>query len=132
MRKDRSSLVLGALAGAAGGLLGAVAMNQVSRLWSVTKRGSPTGAEESLFEQGGRPEVEAAKEQGHSSGHPHSVATVSIAEIVAEPILGRPLSRAERHHGGQAVHYGSGIALGALYGMAVEQFTPVHAGYGLA
>jgi hypothetical protein len=123
---DRN-LWLGALAGAAGGLAATVAMDVVSRLWSVGSRGKLTPNEESLSEQGGRPDVEAAKKAGLHAGDSGAVATT----IVAERIAGKPLSPKQRMAGGKTVHYCYGAAMGALYGAGVEYVPAVKSQNGL-
>lgn len=118
------------LAGLAGGIAGAFSMDVVSGAWSYARRGTPDAAESSLLQHGGRPEVEEAKEQQKSSGDPEAIATTAIAERIAEPVLGRPLSREERHRGGQIVHYTYGALLGAAYVLSVRRFPAVRSGHG--
>lgn len=61
--------------GLAGGLTGSLVMSVFSGLWSVAMRGTPSIQEETLFHQGGRPDVEAAKKRGDSATEYDVVAT---------------------------------------------------------
>ena len=120
LRRGSCSIWRGAFAGAVGGLAGCIGMDLVSRLWTLASRGEIDGRTEELSQQGGRPEVEAAKKAGLDAGDPGAVATTVIADRVAQSQQ-KPLSREERRRAGKAVHYSYGIAMGALYGAGVEQ-----------
>lgn len=118
------------LSGLAGGIAGTLAMNAISSAWSYGRRRALHGGEASLLQQGGRPDVEEAKLRGKSSGDPDAVATVAIAEAFAKPMLGRPLTREERHRGGQIVHYAYGALLGAAYGLSSRKLPVMRSGRG--
>jgi hypothetical protein len=118
------------LMGVAGGIAGALSMDAISILWSYAGRGEPDAAESSLLQHGGRPEVEKAKEEQKSSGDPEAVATTKIAKWIAEPVLGRSLSRDERHRGGQIVHYTYGALMGTVYVLSVRRFPAIRSGWG--
>lgn len=118
------------LAGLAAGVAGTLAMDAISVAWSLGRRRILHPQERSLFHQGGRPDVESAKRWGKSSSDSESVATSKIAERIAQPILGRRLSRSERHYGGQIVHYSYGALLGAAYGLSGSRLPAVRAGHG--
>src|SRR5690348_339022 len=131
MRKHKSNLLRGTLAGMAGGIAGTLAMDAVSAAWTLARRGHLHPREATLIQQGGRPDVDSAKEQGRDSGEREAVATIAVAEKAAEPVLGRELSPRERHEGGRLVHYTFGALLGAFYGAAAEKFPIVSAGLGV-
>jgi hypothetical protein len=117
------------LAGVAGGIAGTVAMDFVNALWTSARR-RPRPAEESFFHQGGRPDVEKAKQAGYSSGDRGAIATGELAARITEPVLGRSLTPAERHRGGQIAHYAYGALLGASYGLAAPHVPALRAGFG--
>jgi hypothetical protein len=125
-----SSPVRGGAAGLVSGLVGALAMAVLSRLWSEATRGRVSPQEQSLVHQGGRPDVEAAKKRGQTSGE-GGIATTKVVDQVAEGVMDRPASPRERHHGGQLVHYLFGAACGLAYGALVEQAPFLKSGRGL-
>jgi putative membrane protein len=101
----------GALAGAIAGLVGAYAMERFQDLWSETERRA-------------RPHETA----GAAKDEP---TTVKAAERVAETVLHTELPDDVKPLAGEAVHYGTGMLSGAIYG-AVAEFLPiVRAGNGL-
>jgi hypothetical protein len=106
-------------------------MDLVSRLWTVATRGRITPQEESLAQQGGRPDVEAAKRSGVSAGARNAVATTTVADRIGEDLLRRNLTPGEREHGGKLVHYSFGAAMGAVYGVGVEYVPSLRAQHGI-
>src|SRR5688500_3275597 len=118
--RESCSICRGAFAGTWGRLAGCIGIDLVSRLWTLASRGEIDGRTEVLYQQGGRPEVEAAKKDGLDAGDPGAVATTVVADRVAQSQQ-KSLSREERRRAGKAVHYSYGIAMGALYGAGVEQ-----------
>jgi uncharacterized membrane protein YagU involved in acid resistance len=80
--------------------------------------GSPQhGAAEALQERG------QDEEQGN--------ATERVAELVAEEVLHRKLTKREKELGGEIAHYATGATSGAVYG-AMAEVTPLATiGYGL-
>src|SRR5581483_7165023 len=46
--------------------------------------------------------------------------TVKVAQVIAEPALGRPLQSNEKKSGGAIVHYVFGGLMGGLYGVLAE------------
>ena len=69
--------------------------------------------------------VSDKKEQGEP-------ATVKAADKVSTATTGYPVPAPAREHAGQAVHYLTGAALGALYGLVAEYQPEVTIGYGTA
>lgn len=120
-----------AAAGMLGGIAGCLAMDCISWAWTVSRRGHTDNNEGSLVQQGGRPEVEKAKQEGHTSGSSESVATSKVAERLAEPFVHRSLSDEERHQGGQLVHYSFGALLGAAYGAAAPHVPGITSAQGI-
>jgi putative membrane protein len=95
----------GALAGAAAGLAGTIAMTQFQNLWSkASEKLSHNGNQSSSSEQS-EPEKEDA--------------TMKAAGKLAE-LAKRRLSRDEKKIAGPIVHYAFGAGMGALYGAFVE------------
>jgi putative membrane protein len=113
-----------ALAGAAGGLAGALTMNLLSYVWQKSHRSL---LQRDLNQQGTRPDVEAARKDPSRSERP---ATARLVEQVAEPVVDRRLSSQEKEIGGRIVHYAYGIAMGAVYGAANELLPPIRRHFG--
>jgi hypothetical protein len=108
-------------AGAIGGLVAALAMNQFQAAVSAVgeslsridrQRGHPQDAQPKLENSGGD-------------------ATVKAASAVAKAVFGHDLTATEKKWAGPAMHYGMGTKLGALYG-ALAPSTPIEAGAGTA
>ena len=117
----------GVIAGAIAGALAAWVMNQYQAIDAAS--GSPgskqaTAAQAAAAEQGG-----TAKTAGSADGGEN--ATVQIAEKVSREQFGHELTEAEKPLAGQAVHYGYGAAMGALYGGLTELVPFVGTGLGL-
>ncbi len=116
MAKRRKSVWRGALAGVAGGLAGAWAMNQFQAGWSaLSARIQQDG------DSGSQP-----TEQEHSED-----ATMKTAGAISDRVLNRPLSYEEKKKTSPFVHYIFGSSMGALYGAAAEEIPGVKAGFGL-
>jgi hypothetical protein len=101
----------GALAGAAAGLLASFVMNQFQAVWSK--------AEEELT-------------GGEDDGDGGEPATIKAADKAARAATGHPLPEQAREPAGQAVHYTTGVVLGAIYGGLAEITPAVTAGFGAA
>jgi len=128
--RPHCSIWKAALAGAIGGLAGSFSMDVVSRLWTLGKHGRITPHEESLSHQGGRPDVEAAKNAGLHGGDPGAIATTVAADRIThsrQPAL----SPKERIWAGTAVHYSFGTAIGSLYGVGAAYVPAIRAQHGL-
>lgn len=95
----------GALAGAAAGLAGTIAMRQFQNLWSK--------ASEKLSHDGNQSSSSEQSEPGKED------ATMKAAGKLAE-LAKRRLSRDEKKIAGPIVHYAFGAGMGALYGAFVE------------
>lgn len=99
----------GAVAGVAGGLLGAWVMNLFQA--GVSK----------LSEQQDRPEA-----QTPSRSHQDDDATVKAASAISRAMLHRQLTSDEKRVAGPMVHYAFGSVMGGLYG-AMAEVVPVTA-----
>jgi putative membrane protein len=95
----------GLVAGAIGGLVGALAMGPAHSL--ATKM---NGAK--VFAGRG------------------DDATGKVANAIATSTIGRELRRYERKKGGQFVHLAFGAGIGALYGLLAAEYPPIAAGGG--
>jgi hypothetical protein len=131
MNDHTPDMFRGAIAGVLGGIAGTLAMDAVSAAWTLGRRGHLDSREATLVQQGGRPDVEDAKQRGRDSGEPEAVATSAVAERAARPLLGRPMSPRERHEGGRLVHYAFGALLGGIYGAVAERFPSLGTGLGV-
>lgn len=125
------SVLKGIAAGVAGGLVASWTMNEFQALWSKLSEGfeKPHGAQ-SL--QTGLPQngaAEALQERGQDEEQGN--ATERAAELVAEKVLHRKLSKTERELGGEIAHYAMGATSGAVYGAMAEVTPLATVGYGL-
>jgi putative membrane protein len=104
-KKRHPSIWKGVVAGLAGGLAGAWAMNQFQKGYSK--------ASEALSTRLGN---------GHSRKHAPDEpdATMVTADRLARSFLGRRLSRDEKKKAGPIVHYTFASAVGSAYGAAAE------------
>ena len=99
----RPDSVQGIAAGLLAGLAAAYVMEQFQAAWS-SRRGDPP-----------------------SSGEP---ATSKLADKASRRLLGRPLDQDQKQKADPLVHYGTGAALGALYGFLAEDAPGVSTGGG--
>ena len=101
----KRSVWKGALAGAAAGLAGTIAMTQFQNLWSkASEKFTHNGGHDSSSKQS-----EAEKED----------ATMKAAGKLAELARHR-ISRDEKKKAGPIIHYAFGTGMGAIYGALVE------------
>ena len=103
--------VLGALAGALGGLAGS---------WAMVRFNHAIGG------GGFRPGDRHPHRRHHAMPNdtdgtlPDEPASMQVASAVAAPALGRPLNEEEMEIGGPIMHYLFGALMGAMYGAAAE------------
>jgi hypothetical protein len=122
MRARRSNPVLGAVAGAIGGLAGS---------WTMVQFNHALG--------GGSSHPADAHDHRRQRAQPNDTdatisdepASIKIAEAVAEPVLARPLTEGEKTVGGSVAHYLFGAMVGAMYGAAAETRPSTAAGAGI-
>ncbi|MGI8917829.1 MAG: DUF1440 domain-containing protein [Pyrinomonadaceae bacterium] len=122
----------GLAAGAAGGLVASVVMNQFQSWLGGTIAGTERWHGAQSLQQGS-PDHGAARElKERGSEDPADDAAMRLANVVSEGVLDRGLSKHEKDAAGTAVHYVFGATTGAWYGAAAEAFPVVTAGGGLA
>ena len=108
LRRNQRSTWKGLVAGAAGGLVGTIAMTQFQNAWRKVSEKRQPG--DTRNEQSSK--RKKTSEQGED-------ATMKAAGKLART-AGRELTREQRGKASPIIHYGFGTAMGALYGMAME------------
>jgi hypothetical protein len=122
MRVTESNPILGAAAGAFGGLAGAWAMVCFNR--ALGGGGFRPGDSHPHRRSRAQPNDTDAT----FSDEP---ATIQAASVIAEPVLGRELEEREKKVGGSVVHFLFSAALGAVYGATAERQPSAAAGAGI-
>lgn len=112
MRRNQPSGWKGLVAGAAGGLVGTIAMTQFQKAWRKVEEKRKFGD--------GRPQA-SVREEGASGPQPEEKedATMKAAGKLARA-ADTELTREQRGAASPFIHYGFGTAMGALWGMALE------------
>ena len=113
-RQRRPSYVLGAMAGAIGGLVGSWMMVRANHLMDPG-----TGVSDKPGDRHAHHRVDARPNDTDGT-IPDEPGSIQAARAVAEPALGRRLTERERELGGSLMHYAFGATVGALYGAAAE------------
>jgi len=112
LRRNERSAWKGLVAGAAGGLAGTIIMTQFQNAWHQAgekKRSRDTRTEQNRSREQNSEQKPEQKED----------ATMKAAGKLAR-VAGQELTRDQRKQASPLVHYGFGMAMGALYGMAME------------
>jgi putative membrane protein len=109
--RNGARLWKGALAGTVAGLVASWTMNQF---------------------QSGISKIQERESGSHESQGEDQQATAEAANLAAETVLRRELSREEKRKAAPFIHYGFGAAMGALYGILAEEFPAATAGFGTA
>jgi|SRR5579872_163899 len=104
--RHNPELLKGAVAGLIGGLIASWVMSESQPLLSK--------ASKAVIKKAG---ATPGRQQQSNNGDD---ATVKTAAAIAEPVLGRPLSKQEKKSAGPLVHYVFGSLVGAVYGIASE------------
>lgn len=112
---NRDDLLNGALAGAAGGFLGTLAMNYAQRLWTLAIDGRPP--ESAADEHDARDWQERSERQN---------ANELAAQALARETVQRPLTRPELSIAARVIHFAFGAAVGAVHGLRVERSAARH------
>ena len=121
----------GLAAGAAGGLVASVVMNQFQSWVGQTIAGSERSHGAQSLQQGS-PDHGAARElKERGSEDETDDAAMRLANVVSEGVFEHGLSQHEKQTAGTAVHYVFGVTTGAWYGAAAEAFPVITAGGGL-
>lgn len=115
MKRRTPNPLLGALAGAVGGLAGSWAMVRFNHLVHPEGGGSDRPGRDRHAEH-----RQDALPNDTDGTFPDEPGSRQAASAVAEPILGRPLTEQEKDIGGPVMHYLFGVAMGALYGASAE------------
>jgi hypothetical protein len=112
LRRNEHSAWKGLVAGAAGGLAGAIIMTEFQKAWNKT--GEKGQASDSRTQRRGlRPHNGEHKQEEKED------AAMKAAEKLAQ-VAGKELTPEQRKQASPLIHYGFGMAMGALYGMAME------------
>ena len=107
-RHHRPHAMRGLLAGLAGGVAGTAVMTALQYA------------------------MQAASDDSSGGGEGGESATARVADAAARSTVGHELHGRSQTVGSQAVHWGFGAAMGALYGLAAEYVPAATAGYGTA
>jgi len=117
MRRNRRSVWKGLVAGAAGGLVGTIAMTQFQKAWQKTAERRQLGDGRQQRENWNQ---QRAQEQQEEHQHEEKEdATMKATEKLAR-LAGTELTREQRGTASPFIHYGFGTAMGALWGLAME------------
>jgi putative membrane protein len=114
----------GLAAGTIGGLVASWVMDEFQYAW-VKVSNSLQQRRETKFSSANQ------AEQSQSVDEEQEPATVKAAEMVSEKIFGHQLAQGEKKIAGDAVHYATGAASAAIYGVAAELVPEVTVGAGL-
>jgi putative membrane protein len=115
MRGGSPNRLLGALAGAVGGLAGSWAMVQFNHLIWPSGAGTDRPGRDSHAHH-----RRSALPNDSDSTFADEPGSRQIASAVAQPLVGRPLTEQEKDVGGPIAHYLFGLTMGALYGASAE------------
>ncbi len=119
-KRRKSEAWKGLVAGLAGGLAGAWAMNQFQKACSkISQRDGSESENESM-------DYRSRQEQATED------ATMKAANRVSRIVLQQDLTREEKEELGPLVHYGFGTTMGGVYGTIAEWQPDVKAGFGTA
>jgi putative membrane protein len=121
----------GVAAGAAGGLVASLAMNQFQALWGklMENEERPHGAQ-SL--QQGSPDHGIGRELAERGvDEPDDNAAVRTGNAVSEFVLDHHLTKSEKEVVGAVAHYAMGVTSGAIYGALAEVMPAATAAEGL-
>ena len=115
--------LLGAAAGAAGGLLGS---------WMMVRFNHLVGGEETGNGDTPRPDYRRDAAPNDTDGTiSDEPASIKAASQLGESLAGRPLTHGEKRLGGSMLHYAFGAVAGAVYGAAAEGTPAATQGFGL-
>jgi putative membrane protein len=127
----RSNLWKGLAAGAAGGLVASVVMNQFQALLGKWVRGEERSHGAQSLQQGSPDHGIARELKERGKDDEQDDAAMRLANAISEGVFDHELERREKEVAGAAVHYVFGITTGAWYGATVEMIPAGRAGAGL-
>ncbi len=130
MRRE-SNVWKGVAAGVAGGLVASVVMNQFQALWSKLVEGEERSHGAQSLQQGSPDHGVARELKERGSDEGQDDAAMRIANVIAEEVFDRNLTREEKQAGGTFVHYVFGVTTGVCYGVAAEGIPAITVGAGL-
>jgi putative membrane protein len=113
-RRRRGNAWLGALAGAAAGLVASWVMVRFNHLIGPNTSVSDKANDRYASRR------EGARPNDTDGTIPDEPGSMQAASAIAEPVLGRELTEREKDIGGPVMHYVFGATVGALYGAAAE------------
>jgi putative membrane protein len=109
----------GLVAGLAGGLAASYVMTQFQKIWNKASEATTPN-----YKKSSDPDTASQLNQDED-------ATMKTAEKLAEPVLGRQLTKSEKQAAGPVVHYTFGTLMGAAYGVASELAPVTKTAFGL-
>lgn len=146
-RSEEGNVLKGLAAGLIGGLVASFVMNEFQALWSKVSESikesesdNSSGQDGQQSKGGGSSQGQQSSEggrqaqggeQGQGGGEEQEPATVKAAEAISEVVLGRELTEKEKPVAGEAVHYATSGATGAIYGALAELWPSVTTGAGI-
>src|SRR5258708_7835411 len=89
--RDDTDIVIGIVAGVAGGLLASLVMEQFQFLWSKTSEA-----------------INRGRETDKPRGRKADPSTVRVAQSISKSVFGRKLPKSKKRLAGEAVHYAMG------------------------
>lgn len=110
----------GLAAGVIGGLVASWVMEEFQAAWTAVSSSMQ-----------GSNSASTAKDEAQGGDEQQEPSTVKAAELVSQKLLGHRLAKNEKAMAGNVVHYATGAASGAAYGIAAEIVPEVTAGAGL-
>ncbi len=121
----------GLAAGAAGGLVAALVMNQFQALWSKLAEGVERSHGAQSLQQGSPDHGVARELQEKGSDEEEDDAAERIASAISEKVFDHRLTDREKDAAGTLVHYVFGATTGAMYGGMAEVLPEVTTATGL-
>lgn len=126
-----SNVWKGLAAGLVGGLVASWTMNQFQAMLSKLTVGVERSHGAQSMQQGSPQGSERQDQQTRNDDDDRDDATERLANAVSENVFDYQLTKSEKEVAGTAIHYGYGIATGAVYGAVAEVMPSVTAGAGV-
>lgn len=128
---DQPNFWKGLIAGAAGGLIASVVMNEFQAAWGRAAEGVDRSHGAQSLQQGSPDHGIGRELEKKGSDEEQDDAAMRLANAISQVVLDRELSRGEKHRAGTAVHYAFGVSSGVAYGAAAEVIPLVTLGAGM-